>query len=147
MADFSYAGLAETFAVEDFTGVATTDSNESDANGGSDSSPTATGNPDNRSESSSGSNTGAIAGGVVGGVAGLALLGAAAFFTLRGRRSKRAAWQQSTNREGAENKEYDNDGRGFARAEMPGTMARRPEAEGSTPHIEMPDTTHRYELS
>lgn len=140
MAEFSYAGLADTFAVEDFTDVATTDNN------GSDATTTETGDPNNGSGSSSGSNTGAIAGGVVGGVAGIALIGAAGFFILR-RRSKRAASQQNNDGEGAEKTDFCQDGRGYPRAEMPGAMSRTPEAEGSTPHAELPDTTRRYELS
>lgn len=82
----------------------------------------------------------------MGGVAGIALIGAAAFFILRRRRSKRAASQQSTGDEDAKKMDFGKDGHGAPWAEMSGTMSRRPEAEGSTPHVELP-TTHRYELS
>lgn len=159
MADFAYTGLKELFSVENFTAAATDDTGSGDSSSGtgasgssSDSSTGASGSGSDSDSSSSGSSAGAIAGGVVGGVAGVALIGAAAFFILRRRKAKRAALQQNIEGAGAGEKTYygtggyNNFNSGQPHAEMPGQTPARSEVSGSTPHAELPDS-NRFELA
>lgn len=154
MADFTYAGLADLFAVENFTAAATDDtgrgvssSGATDSKNGSDPS---SGKSDSRSDSESSASV--IAGSVVGVIAGAALIGAVVFLLLRRRRSKRAKLQHNIEDTGVREQTYcGTDGHSVLygdgpRTEMPGQVPPRPEVVGSTPQAELP-AWHRYELS
>ncbi|KAL1849917.1 hypothetical protein Daus18300_013112 [Diaporthe australafricana] len=146
MAEFTYAGLADIFAIGNFTASATDDT-------GSGVSPSGAPNPPSGSESNSTSDTGVIVGAVVGGVAGSALIGAVAFLLLRRRSSKRAELQQNKEGTAVGEQTYSGiDGHGalysdVPHAEMPGQWPPRSEVVGSTPQAGELPAFHRYELS
>lgn len=146
MAEFTYAGLADIFAIENFTAAATADT-------GSGVSPSGASNPPSGSETNNTSNTGVIVGAVVGGVAGAALIGAVVFLLLRRRGSKRAELQQIKEGTGVGEQTYcGSDGHGalhseVPRAEMLGQLPPRSEVVGSTPQTGELPAFHRHELS
>jgi hypothetical protein len=158
LADFTHAGLAEVFTVENFTaaaidatGTSGGPSGAADSGNGS-ASPSTTSEASSVSEGVTKSNTGAIAGGVAGGVVGVAIIGAAVLLLLRRRRSNRSRLEQNSHGGGVGEKMHRgaDDIGGFrnavTHAEMPGPTSPRLEAEGSTPQTELP-AWHRYELS
>lgn len=157
-ADFTYAGLAEIFAVENFTASATDGTGSGVSTSGAGDSENGSASPSTTSNSSSGSegrskiSPGAIAGSVVGGVVGIAVIGAVALYLLKTRMSRRGRLQQGAHGKGVGQMVQPGIGGNGAlcdevtHAEMPEPISPRREVEGSTPHAELP-SCQRYELS